>query len=79
MAGSRCAVFGRVNHESRVTAARHARNADDDIGGDRGNRIGKQSTTITLLSDEYGHVASRGYYDYVDIKLNTSISKPLTG
>ena len=60
MAGSRCAVFGRVNHESRVTAARHARNADDDIGGDRGNRIGKRSTTTTLLrdtdTDEYGHV-----------------------
>ena len=60
MAGSRCAVFGRVNHESRVTAARHARNADDDIGGDRGNRIGKQQQHCldTDDTDEYGHAGS---------------------
>ena len=31
MAGSRCAVFGRVNHESRVTGVEHATSIDDDI------------------------------------------------
>ena len=76
MAGSRCAVFGRVNHESRVTAARHARNADDDIGGDRGNRIGKQSTTTTTLLRYWWYwwiLACRfrillgGHYDFADI------------
>ena len=30
-------------------------------------------------SDEYERVTSRGHYDCVDIKLNTSILKPLTG
>ena len=30
-------------------------------------------------TNEYGRVTSRGHYDCVDIKLNTSILKPLTG
>ena len=33
----------------------------------------QQHCSDTDDSDEYGHVDSRGYYDYVDIKLNTSI------